>query len=112
MEIIHNTFSKSVNENLTIEFIKNISNHYNVELLLVYKDKKTIGTALIIENNKKVNLYLLSVLSEYAKIDVYSEIIQEIVNFAKRENLSYIETQVSNLKLDMFKKFGFKKLKD
>lgn len=111
LEIIHNTFSKTINENLSIEFIKNISKHDNVELLLVFKNKKAIGTALIIENNNKVNLYLLSVLSEYAKLDIYSKIIQEIVDFTKREKISYIEVQVSNLKLDTFKKLGFKELK-
>lgn len=104
LQVASNSFSYPINK----EIICNSSKNKSIELLLAYKDKQPVGTALIFENENKVGVHLISVLEKYRGQGIGQKIIQETVNFSKREEIAQMTLNACALNLDIFKRLGFK----
>ncbi|QKJ22777.1 GNAT family N-acetyltransferase [Poseidonibacter lekithochrous] len=105
VEIASNSFSFPI----IYETIYNLSKNKNIDLLLIYKDDIPIGTALIFTNSNVVGVHFLSILSSYRGNSFSKNIIEEIVSFAKREELQYLTLITSSLSSNFYEKLGFKK---
>lgn len=105
VEVASNSFSFPI----IYETIYKLSKNKNVDLILLYKEDIPIGTALIFTNSNVVGVHFLSILSSYRGNSFSKNIIEEIVSFAKREELQYLTLITSSLSSNFYENLGFKK---
>lgn len=102
IRISSDSFSKYIN----YELIHNVAKNIDIDFLLVFKDDVAIDSAMIFKDNNIVSIHFLKDTS-YQNQEIIEHIIQEVVDFANREQIKYITlfSSISNIKF--YKSLGF-----
>ena len=99
--------SDSFSQYINYETIHNISKNINIDFILVFKDNIAVGSALIYTDNDVVSIHFITNLSAYQSQEITQHIIQEVVAFAKREEIKYITLSSPVISIDFYRKLGF-----
>jgi len=103
IRISSDSFSRYIN----YEVIHNISKNINIDFILVFKDNTAVGSALIYTDNDVVSIHFIANLSSPQSPEITQHIVDEVVAFAKREEIKYI-TLFSHIKsVDFYRELGF-----
>lgn len=104
VNIASSSFSYVIND----EIIKEVSKNPKATLLLAYKNKLPVGTALLYEHDNVLGVHLVGVPSEHRGNGLAYNIMLEAINIAKRKDINYMTLQASVLGLGIYKRLGFK----
>ncbi|NQY22682.1 MAG: GNAT family N-acetyltransferase [Campylobacteraceae bacterium] len=104
VNIASSSFSYVIND----EIIKEVAKNPKATLLLAYKNKFPVGTALLYEHDNVLGVHLVGVPKEHRGNGLAYNIMLEAINIAKRKDINYMTLQASVLGLGIYKRLGFK----
>ena len=104
VNIASSSFSYLIND----EIIKEVAKNPKATLLLAYKNKLPVGTALLYEHDNVLGVHLVGVPKVHRGNGLAKNIMLEAINIAKRKDINYMTLQASVLGLGIYKRLGFK----
>lgn len=106
----------SINVDAETEYIAQIENSHDNIMLVAKYDEKIIGTASLNRLPRRMchrGDLSVSVAKEYWNHGIGSQLLKEIINFAKNSSFEMIDLQVRSdnyAAIHLYEKYGFKKI--